>query len=233
MCVIIHQARGKRQVTYEEFRSSWQTNSDWFGMLYFDTELEKVIAYKNMNMAQSWKEYDEVVNNYIDTDIILHFRMSTHWTTDLANCHPFPCGNSKYLVHNGVFGYHDTTRPTFSDTRLLAESLSKYQWEWLDDDIIREMMNSICSWDKVLVMDSKWDVWFFGAKWVMSEDEQLWASNTSPFNSYMKTKWSHLIPDGIDADMTDEEGYWDGKGYYHIYDDYFTRIKEHDIMSPT
>ena len=179
MCVIIHQPSTSRQVSFKEFQNSWNSNPDGFGLMYADNGVVHTI--KSMTMMDSWEKYESISS--IWTDIVLHFRFATHWTTNLTNTHPFPCGNGKYLVHNGVLGYEsdDKDKLDFSDTRLLAETLSKYQGEWLDDPVMMHMVESVCTWDKILVMDTKWEVHYFGCDGLMSKDKELWASNGAPF----------------------------------------------------
>ena len=43
------------------------------------------------------------------------------------------------------------------------------------------MVESVCTWDKILVMDTKWEVHYFGCDGLMSKDKELWASNGAPF----------------------------------------------------
>jgi predicted glutamine amidotransferase len=107
MCIIIHQRKGKRNVTREEFNTSWSNNPDGFGIMYH--AYGSVLTGKALNIQDAWDLYQEALERGgTDTDYVLHFRMATHGEVTLSNCHPFPCGNGKYLVHNGVFGFHST-----------------------------------------------------------------------------------------------------------------------------
>lgn len=187
MCVIIHQKKDKRQVTREEFESSWYSNPHGFGMMYMHNGA--VRTYKSMNMNEAYAEYNKISTDFMDeTDFVLHFRFSTHWSIGISNTHPFHCGNGKYLVHNGVLGY-SSTKPweeDFSDTRLLAKTLETIDGEntwnnWLDNEVVCDFVNSVCTWDKILVMDTNGEVHYFGKKGVCSPCGELWASNESPF----------------------------------------------------
>lgn len=189
MCVIIHQPKDNRQVTFEEFQSSWQSNPHGFGLMYFHNGSVRI--EKSMKMMDAWDIYSNLSKELEwETDFVLHFRWSTHWTIGLANTHPFHCGNGKYLVHNGVLGYSSDKvgEEDFSDTRLLALTLEKIEKgldsNWLESDIVCDFVNSTCTWDKILVMDTNGKVYYFGDKWVMSPCGQLWASNDSPFDMY-------------------------------------------------
>lgn len=198
MCVIIHQPKDSRQVTYDEFESSWQTNPHGFGMMYFNKNRWIVSIEKSMKMKDAWEKYNNIFNEFEwETDFVLHFRYSTHWSVGLSNTHPFPCGNGKYLVHNWVLGYMSDKQweEDYSDTRLLAKTLESFDKEshdnWLENPVVCDFIQSICTWDKILVMDKDGGVWAFGAKWVSSPDGKLWASNGSPFDysNYLLTEW--------------------------------------------
>lgn len=56
----------------------------------------------------------------------------------------------------------------FSDTRLLALTLEKIEKgldsNWLESDIVCDFVNSTCTWDKILVMDTNGKVYYFGDK---------------------------------------------------------------------
>lgn len=185
MCVIIHQPKDNRQVTLEEFQSAWQSNPHGFWLMYFSND--KVCVEKSMKMMESWDIYNNLASELEwETDFVLHFRWATHGSKNLDNTHPFPCGNGKYLVHNWVLGYESQvpSETDYSDTRLFASTLEKFPWEWLDSEVMCDFVQSVCTWDKVLVMDNTWKVYYFGDKWEMSPDWKLWASNDSPFHGY-------------------------------------------------
>lgn len=211
MCVIIHQKKDKRQVTLDEFQSSWHTNPHGFGMMYFYNG--SVRTYKSMNINEAWQEYKKLSDDLMDeTDFVLHFRFSTHGTIGLANCHPFHCGNGKYLVHNWVLGY-TSDKPweeDFSDTRLLAKTLvdidgNETNNNWLNNPVVCDFVNRVCTWDKILVMDTDGKVHYFWAKWVHSPCWELWASNDSPFDY---CGYSSLEDESIDKDWFMENGVW-------------------------
>lgn len=190
MCVIIHQPKDNRQVTFEEFQSSWQSNPHGFGLMYH--HWGKVCIEKSMKMMDAWDIYSNLSKELEwETDFVLHFRYSTHWTITLQNVHPFHCGNGKYLVHNGVLGYTSDKpwQEDFSDTRLLAKTLEDIDWDdetsnWLESQVVCDFVNSVCTWDKILVMGNDGVVHYFGDKGILSPCGQLWASNDSPFDIY-------------------------------------------------
>ena len=215
MCVIIHQQKDKRQVTYEEFESSWQSNPHGFWLIYFNNN--KVCIEKSMRMKEAWAIYNNLASELEwETDFILHFRYSTHWSIGLDNCHPFPCGNGKYLVHNGVLGYSSTNpwEEDFSDTKLLALTLEKFDVNpndnWLYNQVVCDFVNSICTWDKILVMDTDGQVYRFGKEGIESPCGQLWASNDSPFDMY----GYHKFYGSCNTVEVDEEWHDLSQGFY-------------------
>lgn len=211
MCVIIHQPKKGRQVTYDEFASSWQQNPHGFGLMY--TVNWVVVTEKSMRMNDAFEKYFTAHNEYAGTtDFVLHFRYSTHWSIGIDNVHPFPCGGGKQLVHNGVLGYTSSKKweEDFSDTRLLAKTLETINnsiWDWLESDVICDFVHSVCSWDKILVMDTDGSVHYFGADGVMSSDGKLWASNSSPFD------WLHSHSNSRTLTAEDAEFYIDRDGF--------------------
>lgn len=135
----------------------------------------------------------------------------------MANTHPFHCGNGKYLVHNGVLGYSSDKvgEEDFSDTRLLALTLEKIEnglgSNWLESSIVCDFLNSTCSWDKILVMDTDGQVYYFGDSGVKSPCGQLWASNDSPFYTcgYSKSQISIIKDNDFDYSQGFfEDGIW-------------------------
>jgi len=180
MCVIIHQPKGKRQVTQEEFGKSWMSNPHWFWVMSHNGEA--VVIDKSMEVNDAYRKYlafHEAYNSI--SDIVLHFRMCTHWSITLDNVHPFYAWHWNYLVHNWILWYEDKSRPEVSDTRILAETLAKFSTNWVWNPVIREMVDKICNWDKILVMTSGWIVFKFGQVGTYSADWELWASNGCPF----------------------------------------------------
>ena len=223
MCVIIHQWKGKRNVTYKEFSNAWSANPHWFGLMTFVDG--RVCVDKAMKLQDAWEIYSSYAEEVgWQENMVLHFRMATHWSINRSNTHPFHCGNGKYLVHNGVLGY-TSKKPweeDMSDTRLLAQALEKFDSNpndnWLDNDVVTDMVHKICSWDKVVVMDTNGDVWFFGAKGLMSSDGELWASTNAPFSSYSYCSYAN------EGDLLDEEWFWDENGVYVSYKEYCDEI---------
>ena len=58
MCVIIHQPKDSRQVTFEEFQSSWQSNPHGFGLMYFHNGSVRI--EKSMKMMDAWDIYNNL-----------------------------------------------------------------------------------------------------------------------------------------------------------------------------
>ncbi len=217
MCVIIHQPKDSRQVTFEEFQSSWQSNPHGFGLMYFHNGSVRI--EKSMKMMDAWDIYSNLSKELEwVSDFVLHFRYSTHWTIGLANTHPFHCGNGKYLVHNGVLGYTSDKpwQEDFSDTRLLAKTLEDIDWDeetsnWLESQVVYDFVNSVCTWDKILVMGNDGVVHQFGDKGVMSPCGQLWASNDSPFDMYGYCTHKTQVIEPQEYDISEgffEDGVW-------------------------
>jgi hypothetical protein len=87
-------------------------NDDGFGMMWVQDGAIKTFKMLNPKPQEVFNKVQEV-NQY---EPYLHFRMRTHGNTDLNNCHPYDCGNSIYLMHNGVLSHGNNADKTLSDT---------------------------------------------------------------------------------------------------------------------
>jgi len=106
MCLIIHKPKGE---TIEKWiiDSAKEYNPDGIGIMSGG----KVCRSMKIKTA---KVYDKI--NSLDNAAI-HFRMATHGTTDIKNCHPFKLNGDTFLMHNGIMSkYNPPKDSNDSDT---------------------------------------------------------------------------------------------------------------------
>jgi len=201
MCVITHNKKASRKLTKEEFEAAWNRNSHGFGLMYSNGK--QITVLKSMELEKSFEIYKQAMDTAKDGVVVSHFRMATHWPRTIANCHPFYCGKDEYggdmyLVHNWILWFTSKEHPEWSDTRIFANLLSNLPNAYHKMDEYINHINKQCSWDKILIMDSRWNVFYFWKTGVdiVEGENGIWASNDSPtprrsFTSYFKRGDSH------------------------------------------
>jgi len=94
MCVIIHKVDTLDENTIVDCFTS---NPDGFGLMY--QENNRVVTHKGLY------EIDYIIDllhKFRDREYVAHFRIATVGNINNDNCHPFYCGGSTYLMHNGT-----------------------------------------------------------------------------------------------------------------------------------
>ena len=115
MCLLIAQPKG---VTFSkhDLKDFLSYNADGFGAAYSKNgALEIVRVVENPKLAIS-TYYDLLAGR----PAMLHFRMATHGTTGVENCHPFLLTPEIAMAHNGILDIDASPDSGWSDTRLFA-----------------------------------------------------------------------------------------------------------------
>ena len=119
MCIIVSKKKGVELPTKEILRNCFNYNSDGAGIMFNDGKqvfIEK--GFMDFNSFYSrLMEIDKEVN-LVNSDLALHFRISTNGNIDQGNCHPYPISNQTDqlrtlsittdigMVHNGIIKKH-------------------------------------------------------------------------------------------------------------------------------
>lgn len=135
MCIIIHKPKGI-SLSEEITRKASRINPDGFGVMYYDPEADRIVANK-------WIDYDiesvvKFVESLKDYEAVFHYRIKTHGTISLDNCHPFKVlakddnegeqnalfqgalpnrSTDMYFMHNGVIS---VSKPQGDDSDTVA-----------------------------------------------------------------------------------------------------------------
>lgn len=122
MCIAIINPSNKT-LTKETLNNCWLNNDDGAGFLYVQDG--KLKAFKEMkNFDRFFNKYISIKNTCPDSNIVLHFRISTHGVVNKTNCHPFFVNSNLGFVHNGVI--HDVEEDDrFSDTYMFNKTILK------------------------------------------------------------------------------------------------------------
>lgn len=90
MCVIIYVPKGVELPSKDELRAAYNRNHDGCGFV------SKSDHYRSLNFESFLKR---LLKRKIDEDVIIHFRLATHGSVSIKNCHPFRIGDY-WFAHN-------------------------------------------------------------------------------------------------------------------------------------
>lgn len=162
MCLIIHQPRGVT-LPAATLRSAAQRNPDGFGVMY--AERGRLVIHRTLNADEALRLYRA---HAAGRECVLHWRMTTHGATDLANCHPFEVApdGSVAVVHNGVLDVA-TPRAGLSDTwhfaaHILAPMVAQDRGALFDAERVAVLEQLIGSGNKLVAMNAQGRVSIIG-----------------------------------------------------------------------
>lgn len=151
-------------------KTCWNNNKDGAGMLYLQDGV--LTAYKEMdNFDRFYDHYAWVRNKYKNSQIVLHFRISTHGKVDLENCHPFMVNEDWGFVHNGIITNAER-HADYSDTNMFnRDVLRKLPKDWIHNNAMYELVSGYIGSSKLLflnkdneayIVNEDWGVWDLG-----------------------------------------------------------------------
>lgn len=106
---------------YDRAKNAAISNPDGFGFaIHAGTA---IIKDHDMDFEKLWVRWSELTKIYNNNASLFHWRISTHGTTSVDNCHPFNVGDSNNVVlgHNGMLPITMPVNDTRSDTKLFAQ----------------------------------------------------------------------------------------------------------------
>ena len=119
MCIIVAKKKGLELPTKEILKNCFNYNSDGAGIMFNDGKqvfIEK--GFMDFNSFYSRLEALDKEFNLVNSDLALHFRISTSGNVDQGNCHPYPISTETSqlrnlslvtdigMAHNGVIRKH-------------------------------------------------------------------------------------------------------------------------------
>lgn len=107
-------------IDYEKAREAAKSNPDGFGFAIHAGNA--IIKDHDMDFDKLWGRWADLRQTYTGA-ALFHWRISTHGTTSIDNCHPFNVGNDDQTVlgHNGILPITMPIHDKRSDTKLFAE----------------------------------------------------------------------------------------------------------------
>ena len=136
MCIIVAKRKGLELPTKEILKNCFNYNSDGAGIMFNDGKqvfIEK--GFMDFNSFYSRLEALDKEFNLVNSDLALHFRISTSGNVDQGNCHPYPISTETSqlrnlslvtdigMAHNGVIRKHiPETRSILNDTQTFIKN---------------------------------------------------------------------------------------------------------------
>ena len=136
MCIIVAKRKGIELPTKEILKNCFNYISDGAGIMFNDGNqvfIEK--GFMDFNSFYSRLEALDKEFNLVNSDLALHFRISTSGNVDQGNCHPYPISTETSqlrnlslvtdigMAHNGVIRKHiPETRSILNDTQTFIKN---------------------------------------------------------------------------------------------------------------
>lgn len=210
MCILIAKAQNVRKMTEQEIRNSASNNPDGFGMAY--------VVGGHLFVHKTF-ELNEIIdmNNRLpnDTPIIYHFRIATHGTVKVSNCHPFMGEDADVaFAHNGVLSIQNDKEKDWTD----SETAFRYLFEPLlkvvdiKSEQFERAVNTIIGSSKFAFLQENGEVTTFGN--FINEDGLLFSNSTYSY-SYNPTTYYPSCLSKEDYSLANENDAW---AYDYEYD---------------
>ena len=160
MCVIIVQPRGSH-LTKIRAERLWKVNPDGGGFAYVDDDNE-IQIWKSMSFTGFWNEFQNVRKNLEPRDFLLHMRIATHGSINIANVHPFKVDENNVMAHNGVINKvkEDPYKKKSDTVMFIEEILPQLPEQWLDSELFSDMVGDWLGWSKLAFLTTDPDLSF-------------------------------------------------------------------------
>ena len=176
MCVIIYVPKNS-DITNEELLEAWITNPDGAG---FSIQKDNKVHFERGFM--NFNEYEEAIRPYIgETNLLLHFRISTSKTINRIQTHPYKKGNVTLLKG-------DTEKPIICMNGVIT---GQTEYEGCNDTmsyiIDHQEAFSVINQDILNIIEAE-----TGAKWaVMTPTETILSSKFQEHNGNYYSNMNH------------------------------------------
>ena len=177
MCVAIYKPVGLK-LDEDTLFNCFIKNPDGCGFAY--TTGTELVVFKTMDYPTFLEEYEKCYEQYGETSpFLIHFRIATHGTVDISNCHPFVIDKDHVFIHNGVISnVPSCAEKKKSDTQVFNELiLQNLPADWFENTAIKYLLEDFISFSKIVVMNLKGEVLILNeakGTWV----DGVWFSNT-------------------------------------------------------
>lgn len=212
MCIAIFKPKDKI-ISEEILKTCSENNPDGMGFAYIDNDTLYIKKYMKFN--DFIKDYKEVETK---SNMLIHFRIATHGTVELDNCHPFFLNHRMALIHNGIIsGYGDKKEK--SDTRdFIDRVIGNISWKLMKNPSYRELISKAIGYSKLAILD------ITGDYWIINEDNGYWTDGVWYSNkSYEPKKQVEYVKCPSSTKNDNQSKLWDMYGE-EDYDEWWERV---------
>lgn len=194
MCVIIHKPKS---IVFPEddVQVAYDNNEDGFGYMYYDEELDKIVARKTTDI--DGEGIQRVFKQLEGREVVYHYRYKTKGKVVKAQCHPFKVLDKKkhgvdmYFMHNGTI-HNAKIEGDESDTQafnrtILKPILSKSPSLVRTKAFAEIVQNYISNNSKLVFMYGKGKIVKINEE-AGSTRNECWVSNTYSFSPTHRSK---------------------------------------------
>lgn len=107
----------------QELQESYQANPDGTGLVYYDTNLQKLVMHKwllGTEFNTIWKYVSKLSGKKHIKNVAIHFRFATSAGKTIYQIHPIRVNKNMVLVHNGICSRFDLDPTVMSDTQAMG-----------------------------------------------------------------------------------------------------------------
>jgi predicted glutamine amidotransferase len=164
MCIIAYIPKGEN-IKNKTIRNMDEMNPDGMGMLW--VEDNKLQTYKTFDIEAFICHYRHVIKR-VESNVVMHFRLTSHGTITEDNIHPFLVNDKLGFVHNGIISKVPTDKFK-SDTRIFNEMiLQNLPFNFLNFEGIKQLIVEYIGFSKLTFMDD------LGNVDIINEDMGIW-----------------------------------------------------------
>lgn len=173
MCIAILKPKDK-VLSEDTLRICNEANPDGCGFAYIDNN--QVIIKKFLDFERFLEEYKKVEGM---SNMLIHFRITTHGGTNIDNTHPFILNSRMALIHNGIISGYGDKGEGKSDTRdFIDKVIGNITHKMWKNPSFRELVGNAIGYSKLAILDIS------GEYYIINEDrgswdDGIWYSNTS------------------------------------------------------
>lgn len=165
MCVIIIKKKGVELPSEHELRLAFEHNPHGCGFVSSNG-----VYWRGMRFDIFYKMLQKV---RVEDACIIHFRLATHGSHKVSNCHPFKQGNL-YFAHNGVLPVRTKDDMTDSETvfrnvLIPAAEIFGFGTQAFDSVVNRNIYSSKFAFMK------DGEVRFYGS-WIREDNGLIWSN---------------------------------------------------------
>lgn len=175
MCIAIYKPADK-SISKESLAQCFRANPDGAGFMYNSSR--KLHVLKGFfTFAEFWEAYEP----FQEEQCVIHFRIKTHGSIGIDNCHPFNITSNIGFVHNGIipgYGIKEMSDTYHFNERVLKHLVNTYGRRTIFDEIMQDLFEEAIGWSKLIFLDNLGNVKITNEQrgdW----DNGVWYSNAS------------------------------------------------------